>query len=53
MKVICHPEQGRHYPPHFLVNGVFQISSTPGQGTLIRVLIPLSEEGADRLRRGG
>ena len=36
-----------------LVNGVFQISSTPGQGTLIRVLIPLSEEGADRLRRGG
>ena len=24
MKVVCHPEQMRHYPPHFLVNGVFQ-----------------------------
>jgi acetoin utilization deacetylase AcuC-like enzyme len=24
MQVICHPEQRRHYPPHFLVNGVFQ-----------------------------
>jgi acetoin utilization deacetylase AcuC-like enzyme len=24
MKVICHPEQKRHYPLHFLVNGVFQ-----------------------------
>lgn len=36
-----------------LVNGLFQISSTPGRGTTIRVLIPLSEEGIDRLRRGG
>jgi len=24
VKVVCHPEQKRHYPPHFLVNGVFQ-----------------------------
>jgi acetoin utilization deacetylase AcuC-like enzyme len=24
MKVVCHPEQKRHYPLHFLVNGVFQ-----------------------------
>lgn len=24
MKVICHPEQRQHYPPHFLVNGVFE-----------------------------
>jgi len=36
-----------------LVNGLFQISSTPGEGTTIRVLIPLSEEGIERLRRGG
>jgi len=24
VKVVCHPDQQRHYPPHFLVNGVFQ-----------------------------
>jgi signal transduction histidine kinase len=36
-----------------LVNGLFQISSTPGEGTTIRVIIPLNEEGIDRLRRGG
>ena len=24
MKVVCHAEQKRHYPPYFLVNGVFQ-----------------------------
>lgn len=24
MKVVCHPDQQRHYPPHFLVNGVFE-----------------------------
>jgi acetoin utilization deacetylase AcuC-like enzyme len=24
MKVVCHPDQRRHYPPSFLVNGVFQ-----------------------------
>ncbi len=36
-----------------LVNGLFQISSTLGEGTTVRVIIPLSEEGIDRLRRGG
>ena len=36
-----------------LANGVFQISSTIDKGTTIRVLIPLSEESIDRLRRGG
>jgi len=36
-----------------LVNGLFQISSEIGKGTVIRVLIPLNEEGAERLRRGG
>lgn len=24
MKVVCHPDQKRHYPLHFLVNGVFR-----------------------------
>lgn len=36
-----------------LVNGLFQISSTPGEGTTVRVIIPLNEEGSERLRRGG
>jgi signal transduction histidine kinase len=36
-----------------LANGVFQISSTIDKGTTVRVLIPLSEESIDRLRRGG
>ena len=36
-----------------LANGVFQISSIIDKGTTIRVLIPLSEESIDRLRRGG
>jgi len=35
-----------------LVNGVIRIDSAEGKGTCIQVLIPLSEEGADRLRRG-
>ncbi|MFZ6026687.1 MAG: histidine kinase [Chloroflexota bacterium] len=35
-----------------LVNGILQIDSTEGKGTRIRVLIPLSEEASDRLRRG-
>jgi len=35
-----------------LVNGVLQLESTPGKGTCIRILIPLSEEAADRVRRG-
>jgi signal transduction histidine kinase len=32
-----------------LVNGLFQIDSAPGQGTKVRVYIPLTEEAADRL----
>ena len=36
-----------------LVNGLLQVESAAGKGTRIRVLIPLNEEGADRLRRGG
>ena len=36
-----------------LVNGLLQVESVTGKGTRIRVLIPLNEEGADRLRRGG
>jgi signal transduction histidine kinase len=36
-----------------LVNGLFHINSEPGKGTTVRVLIPLTEEGVDRLRRGG
>ncbi len=34
-----------------LVNGVLQVESREGQGTRIRVLIPLNENAADRLRR--
>lgn len=36
-----------------MVNGIFQLSSTVGKGTTIRVIIPLSEEATERLRRGG
>ncbi|OGO66019.1 MAG: hypothetical protein A2030_04685 [Chloroflexi bacterium RBG_19FT_COMBO_50_10] len=36
-----------------MVNGVFQLSSTMGKGTTVRVVIPLTEEATDRLRRGG
>ncbi len=32
-----------------LVNGLFQINSAVGQGTKVRVYIPLTEEAADRL----
>jgi signal transduction histidine kinase len=35
-----------------LVNGRLLIDSLPGKGTRIRILIPLSEEAADRLHRG-
>jgi signal transduction histidine kinase len=35
-----------------LVNGMLRIDSAPGRGTRIQVLIPLSEEAEDRLRRG-
>jgi signal transduction histidine kinase len=36
-----------------LVNGVFRLDSEVGKGTTIHVLIPLSDEAAERLRRGG
>jgi signal transduction histidine kinase len=36
-----------------LINGMSHIDSTEGKGTCIRVVIPLNEEAADRLRRGG
>jgi signal transduction histidine kinase len=35
-----------------LLSGILKIESTKGQGTLIRVLIPLTEEASDRIRRG-
>lgn len=35
-----------------LVNGVLRIDSSPGRGTRVQVVIPLTEEAADRLRRG-
>ncbi|MBN1372244.1 MAG: GAF domain-containing sensor histidine kinase [Anaerolineaceae bacterium] len=35
-----------------LVNGLLRIESAEGHGTRIRVLTPITEEGADRLRRG-
>lgn len=36
-----------------MMSGIFQIDSTPGKGTTIHVLIPLTSEAAERLRRGG
>jgi signal transduction histidine kinase len=35
-----------------LVNGVLQLDSAEGRGTRIRVIIPLTEDAADRIRRG-
>ncbi len=35
-----------------LVNGILHIDSAEGKGTRIQVVIPLSEEASDRLRRG-
>lgn len=35
-----------------LLNGVLRIDSAPGRGTRIQVAIPLSENAADRIRRG-
>lgn len=35
-----------------LVNGLLQIESVGGKGTRIRLLIPLTEGAADRIRRG-
>ncbi len=36
-----------------LVNGILNLETAPGRGTRIRLLIPLTEDAADRLRRGG
>jgi signal transduction histidine kinase len=35
-----------------LLNGLLKIESAKGQGTRVRVLIPLTEEASDRIRRG-
>jgi len=35
-----------------LVNGLLNVDSTPGNGTRVKVLIPLSEKAADLLQRG-
>ena len=35
-----------------LLSGILKIESVKGQGTKVRVLIPLTEEAADRVRRG-
>jgi signal transduction histidine kinase len=36
-----------------MVNGIFSLDSAIGEGTTIHVLIPLSDEAVERLRRGG
>ena len=36
-----------------MVNGIFSLDSEVGKGTTIRVLIPLTDEATERLRRGG
>jgi signal transduction histidine kinase len=36
-----------------MVNGIFSLDSAVGKGTTIHVLIPLSDEAVERLRRGG
>ncbi len=36
-----------------LINGVLKIESAEGKGTSIRVLIPMNEIAAERIRRGG
>ena len=35
-----------------LLNGLLKIESVKGRGTRVRVLIPLTEEASDRIRRG-
>lgn len=35
-----------------LLNGLLKINSVKGQGTRVQVLIPLTEEASDRIRRG-
>ncbi len=36
-----------------MMSGIFRIESAVGKGTIIRVVIPLTSEAAERLRRGG
>lgn len=36
-----------------LVNGILKLESTPGEGTSVRVMVPLSIEAAERLHRAG
>jgi signal transduction histidine kinase len=36
-----------------LVNGILKIESTPGRGSRVRVIVPLSVEAAERLHRAG
>lgn len=36
-----------------LVNGIFHVESEPGRGTRIHVVIPLTDEAAEKIRRGG
>ncbi|MCU0484627.1 MAG: GAF domain-containing sensor histidine kinase [Anaerolineales bacterium] len=36
-----------------LINGVFSIDSSVGKGTSIRVLVPVTDDAVERLRRGG
>lgn len=36
-----------------LVNGILKLESVPGQGTRVRVIVPLSVEAAERLHRAG
>ncbi len=36
-----------------MVNGIFRLDSEVGKGTTIRVLIPMSDEAIERLRRSG
>ena len=36
-----------------MVNGIFNLESAVGKGTTVRVLIPLTDEATERLRRGG
>ena len=36
-----------------MVNGIYKLDSAVGKGTIIRVIIPLTEEATERLRRGG
>jgi signal transduction histidine kinase len=36
-----------------LVNGIFHVESEPGRGTRIHVVIPLTDDAAEKIRRGG